>query len=218
LLAQLKYWLSDFLPFSIESWAGLLGYYNQKLWPFSLLLIPFCITLFWLSNQQTLNTKRIALWLLAACWLWVGIVFIRLLFVTLNWAAGYVFFLFVVQSLFLFVYPLSARFKLSLSNQKNDVTHYAVMFLALLILPGIQFFSGYHSHQLGWFALTPDSTVLVTLAVLGTMRLLVLPLTLIPLFCGLLVFAQAWPLGDLAGVLVLPLSVLVLLLQNFYSR
>ncbi len=218
MLAELKYWLSDFLPYSIESWAGLLGYYNLKLWPFSLLLIPLCVAVFWSSSQQPLNKKRIALWLLAICWLWAGVIFIRLNFVTLNWAASYVFFLFILQALFLFCYPLTTRFKRSLNYQKNSVIQYGAMVLALIAFPCIQFFSGYQIHQLGWFALTPDSTALVTLAVLGRMRLLTLSLILIPLLWGILVLAHAWPLGDLAGMFLLPLSVLFLLLHKLNFR
>jgi len=194
---------------------GLLGYYNQELWPFSLLLIPLCIIIFWLSNQQSLNKKQIALWLLAVCWMWAGVVFIRLYFVTLNWAAGYVFYLFVLQGLFLLLYPFTNRFKRLLINTPNTLIQYAVIVVALFALPCIQLSSGYQYHQLGWFALTPDATVLVTLAVLGAMRLAIFPLVLIPLSWGLLVLAHSWPLADFSGMALLPLSIFVLLLQKY---
>ncbi len=212
MIADFKDWLANFLPYSLESWKGLLEYYNQIWWPYSVVFLALALGLLWLVRRPSPHQHRFVLSGLALCWAWTGWFFVGKQFATVNWSARYFAWLFILQALILVAWSLRSEPQKSGQPVKFERWSPFLVFTSMMALPLIQFLSGYSLEQLGWFALTPDATVLATIAFLGVLNVLPAGLWAIPVVWSLVVFANSWPLGDIAGMCLLPLVIAQLLL------
>ena len=80
------YTLSDIQSFSLHSYYRLFELYNRAIWPAQIaaLLLGFAV---WFLIRR--GRGRLAATILAACWLWVAIVFHAHRYATLTWTARY---------------------------------------------------------------------------------------------------------------------------------
>jgi hypothetical protein len=169
------YTLSDIQSFSLHSYYRLFELYNRAIWPAQIaaLLLGFAVWfLIWRGRG------RLAATILAACWLWVAIVFHAHRYATLTWTARYFAWGFGLEAALLF-----GR-RLAFENRRAGR---AIFAFALLVQPLAGFAFGRTWPQLEIFGVAPDPTALATLGVLllasGRVRweLLVVPL----LWCGI---------------------------------
>ncbi|MBX2870089.1 MAG: hypothetical protein KTR18_15520 [Acidiferrobacterales bacterium] len=200
MIADFKDWLGNFLPYSLESWKGLLAHYNQTWWPYSAASVVLAVGLLWLVFRPSLLHGRVTLWLLGICWAWVGWFFIGDQFATLNWSARYFSWLFILQSFLLIIYSFHGEMKKLSKKTRPKLWSSTLVFASMLVIPCIQILSGYSINQLGWFALTPDATALTTVTLLGMLNFLPTGLWIIPIIWSLFVFTYSWPLGDIPGM------------------
>lgn len=97
------YELADLVIYSPRAYSALVQSYNQAIWPLHLLavaLIAGIAVLLWHRRQ---GGFRICMVLLAACWLWVAMVFFLQRYSVLHWAANFMALAFAVQALWLLI-------------------------------------------------------------------------------------------------------------------
>jgi len=169
------YTLSDIQSFSLHSYYRLFELYNRAIWPapIAALLLGF-VAWFLVRRGRT----RLVSTILAACWLWVAIVFHAHRYATLTWTARYFAWGFGLEAALLFGRRLT--FERRLAGR-------AIFAFALLVQPLAGLAFGRTWPQLEIFGVAPDPTAVATLGVLllasGRVRweLLVVPL----LWCGI---------------------------------
>lgn len=177
--AWLSYSLADFIPFSPEAYLRLFERYHADIWPLQLLGWVAGLGLLWLFRRRRAVAAAA---LLAACWLWTGLVFQRGYYAELNWAAGYFGWAFAVQGLLLATAGFTAKLE-------EHTAAPALIGLAVIGHPLFVAFSGGNTawYSAGLFATAPDPTAVatlgLTLAVQGWRRWLLAALP--ALWCGL---------------------------------
>jgi len=199
------------VPFSVESWIGLVGHYNQSYWPSNFAVVPLVGALLWFAGQPSRSRRSMVAWLLCFCWLWCGVVFHQEYFSTLTWVAEYYGWLFILQAVLLVLWTIFRPRTVNPAVAMTASVSIAMMVFALLGLPLLQLSAGHHLSQLGWFALTPDSTALMTIGLLGYSGALRYSLVVIPVIWGIIVFANSWPLEYMPGMTILPVIIAALL-------
>ena len=95
MITDLKFWLADFVPYSAESWIGLLQTTHALYWPYSAILGVNFVFLIVALQTRVVWMLRATVLLVAMGWFWCGLVFLRLHFSNLTWVADYLVVLFV---------------------------------------------------------------------------------------------------------------------------
>lgn len=156
---------ADFLLFSPKTYYRLLELHNAATWPGHLLAIVLgCVILFLVARPGAAR-ERILATILAACWLWVAWAYLLARYATINWAARYFAMAFAVEAILLIVFNVVAG-RLSI-NRKERLPGMALLVFALAIQPLLGPLLGRPWTQAESFGVTPNPTVVATLAVLA---------------------------------------------------
>lgn len=162
-----SYSLSDFILFSDAVYYRLFELYNQAIWPLHLLAILFAFVILYMLWKRPVRAGRTIAVILVVSWLWVAWAFLferfYLIHVVANWyALG-----FVVQALLLaWSGVIENRFAMVEENKRRVNIGLVLIFILLIVYPLIAVISGRSWLQFEMFALAPDPTVIVTLAIL----------------------------------------------------
>ena len=200
-------------PFDAEVLGSIYAQYNAAVWPAQPVALLLALGAVWLSVTPRAAGGRIVGALLAAGWLWCGLVFFRQHLAAFDFMAPVYGWAFVAQAALL-LWGLTWR-QTPIRFQPDGTGSFAmvVIVVALFGLPAISAFGDY-----GWAAarvvgVAPGSTVLFTLALLLLVErrrrwwLMVIPLAwcaVAGLTAWALGVAEAWPLpllGALAALL-----------------
>lgn len=152
------------LPFTTQEFFDVFGRYNRAIWPAQYVL--FATGALIVINVLQRTRPRLTRGLLAALWLWMGIVYHLTFFATINPAARVFGILFVVQAIIL---VWSARAPIGNSGSPGGslgaAAGKALVAFALLGYPLIGFLAGHRYPETATFG-APCPTTIFTLGVL----------------------------------------------------
>jgi len=167
------YTLSDFLLFTPRTYFHLFELYNAAVWPMQLL--TFALGLAILGRFR--SRGRAAAAILGALWLWVAFAFLLRRYATINWAAAYWAWAFVLEAA-LVVWFGVVRAALWVDGRTGRAGPSLLLF-ALLVQPFIGLLMGRGWRSLEIFGAVPDPTVVGTLGLLLAARRRARPLLMI---------------------------------------
>ncbi len=205
------YSLSDFLLFSPRTYYRMLERHNVAVWPVQILTLGLGLAILGLLRRATPWQGRIISTIVAGLWAWVAASFFWKRYATINWAAAYFAWLFVIQAL-LFVWAIvGGGLRYRASRSATGLLGIALLVLALGVYPLLAPLSGRPWRQAEIFGVFPDPTAIATAGLLlladglPRWRLLIVPV----LWCGI-AGATLWAMGS-AEAFVAPLAALLAL-------
>ena len=194
----LSYRLSDLLLFSPRTYYRMFELYYDAIWPAPLIAFAVAVAIAVLLWRDDEKGGVIIATLLATSWLWVAVAFHLGRYATINWAARYFAALFIVQAALLVWHGVVRRRATvhRLGTHRRWLAP-ALLIAATVLPPLAGRAAGRTWSQVELFALTPDATVVATLALL----LLSTPrasrvLVLAPLAWCVIGGATLWALGS----------------------
>jgi hypothetical protein len=207
---------ADLVPFSRDTWLGLIARYNQAHLPAVLAGIGAGVLLLWLAAGTAAWRLRAAQALLAAGWLWVAWAFLFRALGELLWAAHWLALGFAAEGALLLLSALLPLREVGEPRRRPALAAW-LLALALFGLPLAQALTGQPVGTLGWFGTAPTPTALATLALVALLPaarawlLLPLPLAWCVIDSAMLgVFADPlWPLPAALAVLLVLLRLTV---------
>ena len=160
------YSLQDFLLFAPRTYYRLFALYNEAVWPAHLATVALGIACLALTRSPSSNANRTLLAILAALWLWIAWAFQAERFATINWAATYYAYAFILQTALLLWFALVRP--QAAAPPAQAAIPLALATFAILLQPAIGPLIGRDWHQAEVFGLAPDPTAVATLALLAT--------------------------------------------------
>lgn len=171
------------IPFSREQFAGVFALYNESVWPLQWLLIALAVIVVMLAVHRTSGTARAALIILAAIWLWSGVVYHIGFFSRINPPALLFGTAFVIEAVLLLWVGLRRRTPaFHATGGLESAAGWALVIYALVAYPLLGYVLGHRYPTTATFGL-PCPTTIFTLGVLLWMApspswlLLVVPLS-----------------------------------------
>jgi hypothetical protein len=204
-----SYTLSDLLLFSPRTYYRMIERHNEALWPAHLATIGLGLAAVVMLRRPAAARGRATLAVLAVLWAWVGWSFVWRRYASINWAASYLVWLFVVEALvLLWLGVLRQRLAFGWRSGAGGLLGAALFLTAILAYPLIAPLTGRGWQQSEVFGVAPDPTAVATLGLVllleGPLRWAVmLPPALWCLVAGLTLYAmgsaEAWvPLAAVA--------------------
>ena len=161
------YHLSDFLLFSSRTYYRLFEIYNAAIWPGQLAAFALGAALLVVLRRGAPARGRLAGGILAACWLWVAIAFHAHRYATINWAAVYFSWAFVVEAaLLLWLCVLRDRVRFERAFDGAGRAGLAIFLFALTVMPLASPILGRGWKAVEIFGVAPDPTAVATLGIL----------------------------------------------------
>jgi len=164
-----SYSLSDFILFTDRVYYRQFELYNHAIWPLHLIAIVFSLVIiytFWKKPAAAWSGRLIAV-LLTLSWLWVAWAFLYERFYQIHVVANWYALGFVLQAGLITWYGfIKNQFTLSEESRPRINIGLVLLFISLIIYPFIAFITGRSWLQFEMFSLTPDPTVLATIAIL----------------------------------------------------
>jgi hypothetical protein len=158
------YTLSDFLLFSPRAYYRLFERLNGDLWPGHVLALGLGLVLLGLLLRDPSRSVRLQLSVAASLWIFVAIEFLIRRYGTINWAARYFGWAFLVESALL-LWAGFAGSKRAIKAPSRLLRYTGVFLLgfSVVIYPVIAGVAGRPWRQAEVFGLAPDPTVVGTL-------------------------------------------------------
>jgi hypothetical protein len=189
------YTLSDFLLFAPRTYYRLLERHNAAVWPGQLVALTLGLALLALLRRRERWQGRAVAGVLAVLWGWVGWSFVGTRYATINWAAGYLAWMFAIEA-GLLVW-IGARGSLGFRAARSGAG-LALFMAALVLYPMLAPLLGRGVGPAEVFGIAPDPTAVGTVGLLlmadggGRAALLAAPL-LWCLLAGLTLLAMGSP-------------------------
>ena len=211
------YRLSDFLLFSPETYYRLFALYNAAIWPAQIAAITVGLAILTLLVWRPHWAGPAIVILLAVCWAWVAWGYFAARYATINWAATYFAWAFVLEALLLIQSgTVSGRLSFAEARRSLWTTVGVTLFaFALLLQPLIGPLAGREWAGLELFGVAPDPTVLATLGVLLAAERLRWELLVIPLLWCVVTGATLWAMSA-PDALLMPMAALLVVLLAIY--
>lgn len=155
------------LPFTTEQFFRIFAAYNTAIWPAQILAYVLALAALALSLRRSPLSGRIVSGILAAFWIWTGVVYHIMNFRTVNPAAVGFGVFFVLQGL-LFLLAGSIRGKLSfaLSARPAPIIGAILIFYAMVAYPLLNSALGHGYPAAPTFGVTPCPTTIFTFGLL----------------------------------------------------
>ena len=162
----LSYRLSDLLLFSPRAYYRMFELYHQEIWPAQLIAVALALAILVLMRRDDDWHGPVIAGLLAACWLWVAVMFHVRRYATINWAARYFAVLFVAQAALL-VWNGVLRRRLIFRRSAESAWLVPGLLLIGMAMPSlVGRVTGRTWSQVELVGLTPDATAVATLGIL----------------------------------------------------
>lgn len=163
----ISYSLSDFILFSDKAYYRQFELYNHAIWPLHLIAIVFSLVIIYALWKKPAWAGRLNAVLLTVSWVWVAWAFLFERFYQIHVVANWYALGFVLQAgLIIWYGVIKNQFALFVQSQPRINIGLVLLFISLIIYPFIAFITGRSWLQFEMFSLTPDPTVLATLAIL----------------------------------------------------
>jgi hypothetical protein len=191
------YSLSDFLLFSPRTYYRLFELYNAAIWPAQIVALALGVVVFALLIRPMRWRGWCVAAILAVGWLWVGSVYQLQHYATINWAAQYFAYAFVIEALLLsWTGGIRDRLRFRRLSDPAGASGFGLAAFAVVVYPLIGPLLGRPWTQAEMFGVAPDPTVLGTLGVLvAAERPHWIPLILPLLWCAVS-GATLWTMGS----------------------
>ena len=162
-----SYSLSDFILFSDRVYYRQFELYNHAIWPLHLIAIVFSLVIIYTLWKKPVWAGRLIAVLLTVSWVWVAWAFLFERFYQIHVVANWYALGFVLQAGLITWYGvIKNQFTLSEESRPRINIGLVLLFISLIIYPFIAFITGRSWLQFEMFSLTPDPTVLATIAIL----------------------------------------------------
>lgn len=156
----LSYSLQDFMPFTADIYFRLLERMGEIYWPLHLLMLILGLVTCCLAWK---HRARLAAVFIAPAWGFVAYAFFMQLYAELNWAGGYMAYLFITQAILLLLMALT---QIGLDTRPHpgvSALGIVIVFAGLMGMPFIGPLTGGSWFQAEVFGLHPDPTAVTTL-------------------------------------------------------
>ena len=177
------YRLTSFLLFSPRTYYRLFELYNLAIWPAQLVGVAIGLAIVALLIGKHGHRDRIIAGLLGVCWLWVAWAFLYQRYTQINWVATWFAAAFAFEALLLVgLGVIAGRIVFSASRGTGFWIATAVVAISVVAYPLLAPLAGRPWTTTETFGVTPDPTVIGTIATLVLVRgrirwlLLVVPL------------------------------------------
>ena len=161
------YGLRDLLLFSRQTYYRLFELYNLEWWPLQIVALALGAAILALGRRNGDRVGRAIAAILALCWLWVAWAYHAQRYASINWAASYFAWAFVVEALLLlWLGVVRGRLTPAPASQMQQRAGLGLLLFALLIFPLVSPLLGRSWTQAEVFGMAPDPTALATLGVL----------------------------------------------------
>ena len=166
-----SYRLSDFILFSESVYYRQFELYNQAIWPLHSMAIIFALLIVYALWKKPAWAGRVITALLVMSWIWVAWAFLYERFYQIHVVADGYALGFVLQAGLMTRHGIIKNRLVEFVNSPfRKSLGVGLLCIALVIYPFIAYISGRNWMQFEMFALAPDPTVLVTLAILFMYR------------------------------------------------
>jgi hypothetical protein len=162
-----SYTFSDFLLFSPRTYYRLIEHHNEALWPGQIVTIGLGLVIAGLLSRPAPWQGRAVSGIMAALWSWVAWAFLWRRYATINWAATYLVWLFVIEVLLL-VWVGVIRGELGFRWRPNagKTVGLALFIFSLTLYPTLAPLLHRAWRQAEVFGVVPDPTVIATVGLL----------------------------------------------------
>jgi hypothetical protein len=155
------------LPFTPETFFALFAQYNAAVWPAQPVAWAAGLGILAAMLWPFAGSDRLIAALLAAMWLWTGLVYHGQFFATINFAAPAFAALFVAQGVLLaWIGTVRGRLAFRLRRDPCGIAAAAIMIYALAIYPLTGWLAGHAWPAAPAFGLTPCPTTIFTIGAL----------------------------------------------------
>jgi hypothetical protein len=193
------------LPFTHQQFIFVFSVYNAAIWPLQPVVHGAGLVMLALLLRPSKGRDRYSLVLLAAMWIWTGVVYQIGFFSRINPVALIFGAAFVLEGVLLLEAALRGRLAFGTSRGLRRATGWALLIYSLLLYPLLGIVMGAHYFELPAFGLTPCPVTMTTVGVL------LLASSRVPR--RLYVIPIAWAIvgGSAAGLLRMPQDWVLLL-------
>lgn len=202
------------IPFTTDEFLGVFAHYNLTVWPAQVLLYGVAVCAIGLAIQQRFDASGAISVILAALWLWSGVVYHLIFFSTVNKPAYLFAALFIAQSIsvmYMGVWRRELRFRFS--GNLSGLVGGGLVLYALVIYPTLNYQFEHMYPNMPTFGV-PCPTTIFTFGILtwadGGLRPSML---IIPVGWSLLGFSAALSLGMVEDFGLVAAALLVSLLS-----
>lgn len=95
------------IPYSADVYSAIISDHNLSLWPLQIFIVVLCLCVIGLARRGGAN--NVAFMIMAAFWIWCGVHFHIVTYATINWAAQYFGYAFIIQGVAIAVWALWTR-------------------------------------------------------------------------------------------------------------
>jgi Family of unknown function (DUF6064) len=161
------YSLTDFLLFSPRTYYRLVERHNLALWPAQIVALALAVAVAGLLRRPTPARSRAIAGILAVLWAWVGWAFVARRYAAINWAASYLAWLFVAETLLLgWLGAAGGRLRFGWRRDPAGLVGGALFLGSVALYPVLAPALGRGWTQSELFGIAPDPTVLGTVGLL----------------------------------------------------
>lgn len=156
-----SYALQDFIPFTADIYFRLLERINETFWPLHVLALVLGFAALWLAVK---NRGRLACLIMVPVWAFAGFAFFIQRYAELNWAGGYIGYVFVAQAILFILIALTGWGRDNAACKKPAaVIGIAIALAGLIGWPFIAPLTGGFWSQAEVFGIHSDPTAVSTL-------------------------------------------------------
>jgi hypothetical protein len=161
------YTLSDFLLFSPRTYYRMIERHNAAVWPGQIVTLGLGLVIVGLLRRPAARQGPIISAILAILWSWVGFAFVWRRYVTINWAASYLVWLYAIEVLALaWIGVIRGRLRFGWRQDAAGILGTALLILSVLLYPALAPLLRRGWRQAEVFGVAPDPTVIATLGML----------------------------------------------------
>ena len=189
------------IPFSRQAFFEVFEAYNLAVWPAQILLIALAVAALVTVIRPVRHGDATIAAILAAFWMWMGVVYHMVYFTAINPAAWGFGTLFVLQGL-VFLLAGVYRGRLSFRYRSGAVAHLGSILIlyALLIYPLLGYLLGHRYPESPTFGLPCPTTIFTFGLLLWTDRKVPYYVLIIPVLWAVVGFSAALSLGVLEDI------------------
>lgn len=209
------------IPYSIDVYNAIISDHNLNLWPLQIFVVVLCLSIIGLARRGGAN--NVAFMIVAAFWIWCGVHFHIMTYATINWAAHYFGYAFIIQGVAIASWALWTRDQFVEPQHRVWIWAGVGLIISAAVLHPLLLTAMNapitHAEIPG---VMPMATAALTLGVLFLMpRRFALWLLIIPVTWSLWDGLSAWTLGQnlsLALPSIVVIAALGLIMKTFSNR
>jgi len=183
------------LPFTIRQFLDIFQKYNNTVYPLQILFILLAALAILVAYRGNKKHQKFILFILAAFWLWMGVVYHIGYFSVINKAAYLFGALFILESILLLIYGLVKTPIFHFQKNIHSIISVLLFAYALIIYPLIGYFAGHGYPYSPTFGLPCPTTIFTFAIFIIAQPRIPFYVAIIPLLWSAIGFSAAFSLG-----------------------